>query len=96
MGKKIFGVLVIGLVLTLLIPIGSAKTQPLESHLSAVGIIQIDSFDHEIRGFVFFGINDGEVLILKNINIKYDAASQIMVGGIIPFIVHHINYNPAE
>jgi len=95
MRKKIICLLLVGLVVALLIPIGSAQSD-YKSKLFVIGMIQIDDFDHEIRGFAVYAINDGEVLLLQNINIKYDGATPIQVGGVIPFIVHHIYYNPAE
>jgi len=104
MRKKIIGILIIGLVFALVIPVGSSyilntngtTNTKFESKLFVIGVIQIDTFDYEIRGFAVYAINDGEVLLFKNLNIKYDGATPIQVGGVIPFIVHHIYYNPAE
>ncbi|MBN1861035.1 MAG: hypothetical protein JW840_06200, partial [Candidatus Thermoplasmatota archaeon] len=77
-----------------LIPMGSAKTT-YKSKLFVIGVIQIDDFDHEIRGFAIYANNDGEVLLLKSINIKYGGVTPIQVSGILPFFFHHIKYNPA-
>jgi hypothetical protein len=95
MGKKIMCLLFVGLVVALVIPVGSAQTS-YEAKLFAIGLIKIDSLNHEIRGFVVYGIIDGDVILLKNINIKYDGATPIFVGGVIPLFVHHIYYNPAK
>jgi hypothetical protein len=94
MGKKIMCLLFVGLVVALVIPVGNAQTE-YKSKLFVIGFIQIDSFNHEIRGFAVYGFNNGEVIFLKNINIKYDGATPIFVGSVIPFFVHHIYYNPA-
>jgi len=94
MGKKLMCLLFVGLVVTLVIPVGSAQTE-YKSKLFVIGVIQIDDFKHEIRGFVIYGIIDGEVILLKNINIKYDGATPIFMGSVIPFFVHHVYYNPA-
>ena len=96
MGKKIIGILAIGLVFALVIPVGSAYAD-YESKLSAIGMIRIDAINSEIKGFVFFGNNDGDVLIFRYIKIKYDEIrTPLELGGSMPFIVHNIKYNPAE
>ncbi len=87
--------LLVGLMVTLLIPVGSAQAD-YKSKLFVIGVIQIDDFNHEIRGFAVYANNNGEVLVLQNINIKYDGATPIQAGGVIPFFVHHIKYNPAK
>lgn len=93
MRKQILCFLLIGLVVTLLIPMGSAKAT-YKSKLFVIGVIQIDDFDHEIRGFAIYANIDGEVLLFQNINIKYSGITPIQVGGILPFFFHHIKYNP--
>jgi len=104
MGKKILCLLAVGLLFTLIMPLGYCSPLNSEgtthadykSKLFVIGVIQIDSFAYEIRGFAIYAINDGEVLILQNINIKYDGATPIQVSGVIPLFVHHIRYNPVE
>ncbi len=61
MGKKIIGILFVGLVLALVIPVGS-RDADFDCKLSAVGVIRIDSTNSEIKGFVLFGENDGQDL----------------------------------
>ena len=96
MGKKIIGLLCIGLVLALVIPIGSSYAD-FDCKLSAIGVIRIDSSTSEIKGFVFFGNNDGEVLQFTFINIKYDDGRTPMeLDSKMPFFVHNIKYNPAQ
>jgi len=96
MGKKIIGLLVVGLVLTLIIPIGTADAA-YDCELTAIGIIRIDRINSEIKGFVFFGNNDGEDLQFTFIKIKFDDARMPeKMPTEKPFLVHHIDYNPAK
>jgi hypothetical protein len=96
MGKKIIGILVVGLVVALVVPIGSAEAD-YNCKLSAIGVIRIDSQNLEIKGFVLFGNNDGEVLRFTFINIQYDdTRPPVELGGAIPFFIHNIKYNHAE
>jgi len=94
MGKKLMCILFVGLVVALIIPVGNAQTQ-YKSKLFVIGFIQIDDFKHEIRGFCIYGQINGEVILLKNINVKYNGATPLFAGGVIPFIVHRVYYNPA-
>jgi len=102
MRKKVVGILVVGLLMITVFPIGSSYIQKtdekvktnFESKLFGIGLIQIDSFNYQIKGFVLLGMNDDQVLLLKKIDIKYDGSS-IQIGGIPPF-VFNINYNPAK
>jgi len=55
-------------------------------------LIRIDSAIYEIKGLVLFGMNDGQVLVLKKIDIKCDGPP-LFVGGLAPFIIN-IKYNP--
>lgn len=94
----------LGLVAILVIPVVSASQQntpetnnfEYESKLFAIGVVRIDPVHNELTGFVLFGINDGDVFTLKNINIKYDPSTPVYAGSILPFFVHHIWYNPAS
>lgn len=96
MGKKIIGILVIGLVLALVIPVGSAYAD-FDCKLSAIGFVRIDHVNSAIRGFVLFGNNDGEVLRFEFININYDdMRTPLVVAGPMAFFVHNIEYNPAD
>jgi|WetSurMetagenome_2_1015567.scaffolds.fasta_scaffold66344_4 hypothetical protein len=96
MGKKIIGILFVGLVLALVLPVVSAYAD-YDKELSAIGVIRIDQANSEIKGFVIFGDNDGEVLRLTFIKIAFDDGyAPIELGGKIPFFGHHIKYNPAD
>ena len=96
MGKKIIGLVLVGLVFTLLIPLGSAKAT-YDKELSALGVIRIDQTNCQIKGFVFFGDNDGATLRFTFIKIQYDDSyPPTEIGGKIQFFEHHIQYNPAD
>jgi hypothetical protein len=101
MGKKVIGFLVVGLLIATVFPVVSSDIQKtdqkgktdLESKLFGIGFIRIDSSNYELKGFVLFGYNDGQVLLLKKIDIKCDGPP-LFVGGLAPFIIN-IKYNPA-
>lgn len=96
MGKKIIGLLAIGLVFALVIPVGSAYAT-YDCELSAIGLIRIDRANSVIKGFVFFGNNDGKDLRFEFIKIKFDdARTPLIVQTDIPFLEHHIDYNPVK
>ncbi len=96
MGKKIYGLLAIGLVLSLIIPVGSSYAT-YDCELSAIGVIRIDRVNSVIKGFVLFGTNDGEALRFSFIKIKFDdARTPAVMPSEIPFFVHHIEYNPVK
>jgi hypothetical protein len=96
MGKKILGMICVGLVLALIIPIGSAYAT-YDKELTALGIIRIDAANCEIKGFVFIGNNDGKTLRFSFINIKYDDRREpLTIDGQIPLFIHNIKYNPAK
>lgn len=96
MRKKIIGLLTIGLVFTMLLPIGSAYAT-YDCKLSAIGFIRIDKDNSVIEGFVFFGDNDGQDLRFTFIQIKYDDARKPLTTQTnIPFLLHQIEYNPAK
>lgn len=100
MGKKVIGILVVGLLIATVFPVVSSDIQKtdqkgktdLESKLFGIGFIRIDSAIYEIKGLVLFGMNDGQVLVLKKIDIKCDGPP-LFVGGLAPFIIN-IKYNP--
>jgi len=94
MGKKIIGVILIGLVFALVIPVGSCDAA-FQCNLSAIGMIRIDSTNCAIKGFVLIGDNDGQDLRFTFINIKFDdrRAPEELTGK-LPFLLHNINYNP--
>lgn len=90
------GLLAIGLVFAMIIPIGSAYAT-YDCKLSAVGIIRVDKAHSVIKGFVFFGDNDGQDLRFTFIQIKFDdTRTPFMVPTNMPFLVHQIEYNPAK
>jgi hypothetical protein len=96
MGKKTYGLIAIGLVCALLIPIGSCYAT-YDCELSAVGILRVDKTNNIIKGFVFFGENDGVDLRFEFVKIKFDEArTPMVVQSAMPFFVHHIEYNPAK
>jgi len=96
MGKKIMGILVFGLVVALVVPVGCSYAN-YDAKLSAVGFVRIDPNNSEIKGFVLFGINDGHGLRFTFIKIKYDdRRTPLDVDGALPFLMHTIYYNPAE
>ena len=94
MGKKLMCLLFIGLVVALLIPVGSAQPK-YKAEMSAIGFVKIDSTNHEIRGFIIYGEVNGETLFLKYINIKYYGANPIFAASKMPLLVHHLYYTPA-
>jgi hypothetical protein len=50
-----------------------------------------------IKGFVFFGDNDGKDLRFEFVKITFDdARTPMVVQTGMPFLVHHIEYNPAK
>ncbi|KYK31572.1 MAG: hypothetical protein AYK22_02455 [Thermoplasmatales archaeon SG8-52-3] len=96
MNKKVFGIVAI----TILI-LGISLAQPVmaqreEEKVNAklIGFIRIDSSKYEIKGFVFFGNNAGELILLKPINIKY-VGDPIFISHPLPFI-YNIKYTPAK
>lgn len=98
--KKIVGILVIGLLIATIIPVGGAShpstgikdNMGYESRLFEIGLVRIDPHNYKLTGFVFFGINDGEVLVLQKIDIQFEGT--IQAGGLPPFM-YTIRYNPA-
>ena len=73
--------------------IAQKKYRDLESELSVIGVIRIDSEKFEIKGFVLTGTNDGEKLLFQKVNIYYDE-TPILVTNPLP-LVFNIKYNAA-
>ena len=94
MGKKIMCLLFVGLVTALVIPVASAQAE-YKAKLFVIGIIQIDDFHHEIRGFALYGNINGDVILFQKFDIKYYGATPIFAGSVIPILFHHVWYNPA-
>jgi hypothetical protein len=97
--KKVMGLVIIGVVFTAMLPIGCAQnpqTQPADEYVKffGVGFIRIDSFNHEISGYVIYGNNNGETIVATHISLKYNG-SPILVGGLPPLFVR-VKYIPAE
>jgi hypothetical protein len=96
MGKKILGMICVGLVFALVTPVGSAYAS-YDKELTAFGIVRIDAANREIKGFVFIGNDDGETLRFSFINIKYDDRREpLSIDGQFPLFIHHIKYNLAK
>ncbi len=96
MRKKIIGLLALGLVFALIIPVGSAYAT-YDCKLEAIGIIRIDKTNSVIKGFVLVGNNDGKDLRFTFIQIEFDDARTPLIAKTnIPFFVHEIEYNPAK
>jgi hypothetical protein len=96
MGKKIIGILFVGLLIALVIPVGTADAD-FDCKLSAFGIIRIDSTNSEIKGFVLFGNNDGQDLRFTVINIKFDDGNApVELVSKMPLLLHTIKYNPVK
>jgi len=65
-----------------------------ESYIFGVGFVRIHGFTHVIKGFVLFGINDGQAISTEFINIKYNDVKEIFVGYFTPFTFLML-YDPA-
>ncbi len=102
MVRKVIGIVIVGLLIATMIPLGSAQSQEskekanseYESKLFAIGFIRIQSDTCEITGFALVGMNTGQLLVLQKIDIQYDG-TPIMVGGLPP-LIFIVRYNPAE
>jgi hypothetical protein len=99
--KKVMGILIVGILIATALPCVNAsinKTEQeedtliYESRIFGVGIVRINSFTGRIFGFVFYGINDGELISMKFINIQYEEADELF-AGFLP-LVFFIRYNP--
>ncbi len=94
MGKKLICLLFVGLVVALVVPVGSAQTE-YKAKLFVVGYIQIDNLKHEVRGFAIYGNINGEVVFLQKFSVPFNGATPIYAGSVIPILFHHVWYNPA-
>lgn len=86
----------LGLVFLLIAPIGTAYAT-YDCTLSAVGFVRIDKTHSVIKGFVFYGDNDGEDLRFTFISIQFDdARTPLITQTNRPVLVHKIEYNPTK
>lgn len=96
MGKKMIGIVFVGLVFALVFPVASAYAT-YDKELNAFGVLRIDTANCEIKGFVLFGDNDGQALRFTFIKIQYDdGRAPLEIAGPMPLFFHHIQYNPAK
>ena len=103
MKRKLIGILIVGMLIVTVFPcVGAAfhkddqkeNTIAYESSLFGIGFVRINGFTHVIKGFVIFGINDGQVISTEFINIKYTDVDKVLVGYFTP-LIFFIRYNPA-
>jgi hypothetical protein len=103
MKKKVIGILILGILIATIFPCADAtinktdqkeSTMVYESRIFGMGFVRINSFTQKIKGFVLFGINDGEIISMQLINIKYEEADELF-AGFLP-LMFFIRYNPAE
>jgi hypothetical protein len=103
MNKKIFGIIVVSMLIITVIPSISAinhenyqkeNTIVNKSRLFGIGFVRIKEFMHVIKGFVIFGINDGQVIFMQFVNIKYINVNPVLVGYFSP-LIFFISYTPA-
>ena len=105
MKRKVFGILIVGLLVASAFPMVSASidntdekenTIVYESRIFGIGFVRLNGRTQEIKGFVIFGINDGQVISLEFINIKCDEADEMFAGFFPPLqLTFYIRYNPA-
>lgn len=102
MRKKVIGILIVGLLMLTVIPSVNASSQVteekensivFESTLLGVGFVRIHEYNHRLKGFVLFGINDGEVISTEFINIEFIEVDMVFAGYCTPFIFF-FRYNP--
>jgi hypothetical protein len=103
MKKKVVGILIVGIMITTLFPcIGASLNNNIqkediteyESYIFGIGFVRINGFTHVIKGFVLFGINDGEVIKTEFINIKYNDVNEVFASYLSP-LMFLMRYNPA-
>ena len=70
------------------------NTIALGSRLLGIGFVRINGFTHVIRGFVIFGINDGQFLSMEFIRIKFSEVN-VIFAGYFSSLIFFIMYNPA-
>ena len=102
MRRKIIGFLIIGLLIAAIFPnVGASinKTDEkedatiYESRIFGIGFVRINGFTHVIKGFVIYGINDGQVISMQFIDIKYTDVDKVLAGYCSP-LIFFIRYNP--
>ena len=102
MKKKVIGILIVGILIATALSCANAsnnKTEQeedamvYESRIFGLGLVRINTFTHAIKGFVVYGINDGEIISMQFVNINYEEADELF-AGFIP-LVFFIRYNPA-
>ncbi len=103
MNKKIVGIIVMSMLIIKVIPSISAayyenyqneNTIVNKSRLFGIGFVRIKEFMHVIKGFVIFGINDGQVILMEFVNIKYIKVNPVLAGYFSP-LIFFISYTPA-
>ena len=103
MKKKLIGILIIGILIATVFPCVDASINKTnekidkviyESRLFGIGFVYINGFTHTIKGFVLYGINDGETIKTQFINIKYNEVDNVL-AGFLPPLIFFIRYNPA-
>ena len=103
MKKKVVGILIVGIMITTLFPsIGASLNKNIqkedetdyESYIFGIGVVRINGFTHVIKGFVLFGINDGEVIKTEFIKIKYNEVNDIF-ASYLPPLIFFMRYDPA-
>jgi hypothetical protein len=102
MKKKVIGILIVGILIATIFPCADASinkseqkesTMVYESRVFGIGFVRINSFTQTIKGFVLYGINNGEIISMQFINIKYEEADELF-AGFLP-LVFFIRYNPS-
>lgn len=66
----------------------------LGSRLFGIGFVRINGFTHIIKGFVILGINNGQVLSMEFIRVKYSEVN-VVLAGYFSSLIFFIRYNPA-
>ena len=104
MNRKLIGFFIVGMliVITVFPGVGVAihkndqkeNTIALGSRLLGLGFVRINGFTHVIRGFVIFGINDGQFLSMEFIRIKFSEVN-VIFAGYFSSLIFLIVYNPA-
>ena len=102
MKKKLIGILIVGILITTVFPCVDASinktdekkdTVIYESRIFGLGFVYINGFTHTIKGYVIFGINNGQVIKTQFINIKCSETYNIF-AGYLPPLIFFITYNP--
>jgi hypothetical protein len=99
MMRKITGIVVAGLLLATLIPVGTSCIQGVDqqqrmdynSHLIGFGFYRVNIYSSSISAFVIYGKQNGNVLILHHVTIHFVDAT--IVNPLNPIIIN-IYYDP--